>query len=78
MKAVGFKKSLPIAEQDSLLDIDLPEPVAAARDLVVEVKAISVNPVDTKMRMRGVPEGETRVLGFDAAGVVKADRKSVV
>jgi zinc-binding alcohol dehydrogenase family protein len=77
MRAIGFRKSLPIAEQDSLLDVDLPEPVAAARDLVVEVKAISVNPVDTKMRMRGVAAGETKVLGFDAAGVVKYTGRDV-
>ena len=55
MKAVGFQKSLPITERESLLDIELPDPVPEPRDLLVEVKAVSVNPVDTKMRMRGVP-----------------------
>ena len=72
MKAVGFRKSLPIADAESLIDFDAPAPEARARDLVVEVKAISVNPVDTKMRMRGVPAGQTMILGFDAAGVVKS------
>ena len=76
MKAVGFQKSLPITERESLLDIELPDPVPEPRDLLVEVKAVSVNPVDTKMRMRGVPEGMTKVLGFDAAGVVKAVKVS--
>ena len=72
MKAVGFRKSLPISDAESLVDFDAPAPEPRARDLVVEVKAVSVNPVDTKMRLRGVPAGETKVLGFDAAGVVKS------
>lgn len=72
MKAVGFRKSLPIAESDALIDFELPAPEPRARDLVVEVKAVSVNPVDTKMRMRGVPAGETKILGFDASGVVRS------
>lgn len=72
MKAVGFRKSLPISEADALIDVELPAPVPGANDLLVEVRAVSVNPVDTKVRMRGVPPGETKVLGYDAAGVVKA------
>lgn len=72
MKAVGFKQSLPIAESESLIDFELADPAPRARDLLVEVKAISVNPVDTKMRMREVAAGETKVLGFDAAGIVKS------
>jgi NADPH2:quinone reductase len=72
MKAVGFRKSLPINEAESLIDFERPEPEPRARDLVVEVKAVSVNPVDTKLRMAGVPEGETKILGFDAAGVVRS------
>lgn len=73
MKAVGYRKSLPITDEQSLLDIELPRPEATGRDLLVSVRAVSVNPVDTKVR-RNVPpaEGETRVLGFDAAGVVEA------
>ncbi|MBS0338010.1 MAG: zinc-binding alcohol dehydrogenase family protein [Proteobacteria bacterium] len=77
MKAVGFKQSLPITERDSLLDLELPDPVPGPRDLLVEVKAVSVNPVDTKMRMRGAPPGQTVVLGFDAAGVVRDVGKDV-
>lgn len=77
MKAVGFRQSLPIAERDSLIDFEMPDPVPGPRDLLVEVRAVSVNPVDTKMRMRGVAAGETKVLGFDAAGVVKATGKDV-
>jgi zinc-binding alcohol dehydrogenase family protein len=71
MKAVGYYKSLPIAESNSLLDVELPDPQPTGRDLLVRVKAISVNPVDTKLRKRiTLPEGQVNVLGYDAAGVV--------
>jgi zinc-binding alcohol dehydrogenase family protein len=71
MKAVGYRASLPISDAQSLLDVELPDPRPAGRDLLVQVKAVSVNPVDTKMRMRSAPRpGETLVLGWDAAGVV--------
>lgn len=74
MKAVGYERPLPIDHPEALLDIDLPEPVAAGRDLLVEVKAVSVNPVDTKVRQRTGPEEGQRykVLGWDASGVVRA------
>ena len=73
MKAVGYKKSLPSSDANALLDVTLPKPVARGRDLLVAVKAVSVNPVDTKVRRRAEPpEGEVKVLGFDAAGVVDA------
>ena len=51
MKAVAYQKPLPIADAQSLLDVNLPEPVPGERDLMVDVNAVSVNPVDTKMRM---------------------------
>lgn len=74
MKAVGYQKPQAISEADSLIDITLPDPVATGRDLLVEVKAVSVNPVDTKVRKSSAPaEGEThKVLGWDASGIVKA------
>lgn len=74
MKAVGYQKPQPISNAESLLDITLPEPVATGHDLLVEVKAISVNPVDTKVRNSGAPaEGQPyKVLGWDASGIVKA------
>ncbi len=73
MKAVGYQESLPIENPSSLLDIELPAPVATGRDLLVEVRAISVNPVDAKVRMRAKPNpGEYKILGYDAAGIVKA------
>jgi len=73
MKAVGYRKSLPISDPDALIDIDLPVPTPSPRDLRVAVRAVSVNPVDTKVRMRAAPpQGEVKVLGWDAAGVVEA------
>lgn len=73
MKAVAYLQSLPAEHADALLDIELPEPVAGPRDLLVEVRAISVNPVDTKVRRNTQPEaGQPKVLGWDVAGVVVA------
>ena len=73
MKAVGYRKSLPITADEALLDVELPTPTPGPRDLLVTVKAVSVNPVDTKVRMRAEPPaGETSILGWDAAGVVEA------
>src|ERR1700733_5968054 len=73
MKAVGYKEPLPIDHPDALVDIELPEPSPSGRDILVEVRAISVNPVDTKIRRSTAAEpGEFKVLGWDAAGVVRA------
>jgi NADPH2:quinone reductase len=74
MKAVGYFKSLPVSDPESLIDITAETPVPTGRDLRVAVKAASVNPVDTKVRMREAPAaGEpAKILGYDAAGVVEA------
>ena len=73
MKAVGYSKSLPINEPESLTDFELPQPIATGHDLLVKVKAIAVNPVDYKIRQRVSPaEGEYKVLGWDAVGEVVA------
>jgi zinc-binding alcohol dehydrogenase family protein len=73
MKAVGYRKSLPIEDKDALFDFETAKPEPKGRDLRVGVKAISANPVDYKVRKRAAPpEGETKILGFDAAGVVDA------
>ncbi|MDP3255523.1 zinc-binding alcohol dehydrogenase family protein [Bosea sp. (in: a-proteobacteria)] len=73
MRAIGYREPQDISADTSLIALDLPEPVASGRDLLVEVRAISVNPVDTKVRRNArPPEGEARILGWDAAGVVKA------
>jgi NADPH2:quinone reductase len=72
MKAVGYKKPLPISDAESLMDIEVPTPSPSWRDLLVEVRAISVNPVDVKVRASTEPNGdEYKILGWDAAGVVK-------
>ncbi|MEM9272523.1 MAG: zinc-binding alcohol dehydrogenase family protein [Cyanobacteria bacterium P01_F01_bin.143] len=71
MKAVGLTQYLPIDNKNSLLDVEIPKPTAKGKDLLVEVKAISVNPVDTKIRApQDKVEPEPRILGWDAAGVV--------
>ncbi len=73
MRAVGYQDSLPIEDDASLQDITLPQPTPEGRDLLVEVRAVSVNPVDTKVRKRAkAPPGEWKVLGWDAAGIVSA------
>ena len=73
MKAVGYNKSLPIDVAESLIDFETAKPEPAGRDIRVAVRAVSVNPVDTKVRMRAVPaEGDTKILGYDAAGIVDA------
>lgn len=73
MKAVGYKKSLPIDAADALIDFEATKPEATGRDIRVAVKAISANPVDYKVRKRAEPpEGQVKILGFDAAGVVDA------
>src|ERR1041384_7596802 len=73
MKAVGYQKSLPIEDADSLIDFEAARPEPKGHDIRVAVKAISANPVDYKVRKRAAPPaGETKILGFDAAGVVDA------
>ena len=78
MKAIGYYRNLPISDPESLVDLDLPEPVPGERDLLVEVHAVSVNPVDVKVRAGMAPEaGQPKVIGWDASGVVRAVGKDV-
>lgn len=73
MKAIGYQNNLPIENELSLQDIELEQPVAQGHDILVEVKAVSVNPVDYKVRSSmPVPDGEWKVIGWDAAGIVKS------
>jgi NADPH2:quinone reductase len=73
MRAVGYFTSLPVTDAKALEDVTVPEPAALGHDIVVDVKAVSVNPVDTKVRRRSGPEGDgPKVIGFDAAGIVRA------
>lgn len=71
MKAIGFAKSLPAADPGSLIDLRLPKPAAVGRDLLVKIEAVSVNPIDTKIRRRG-DQPDPKILGFDASGTVEA------
>jgi NADPH:quinone reductase len=73
MRAVGYQKPGPISDEASLVDIEVPQPEPQRHDILVAVKAVSVNPVDTKVRRRAGPEpGAWKVLGWDAAGIVAA------
>ncbi|WP_289116411.1 zinc-binding alcohol dehydrogenase family protein [uncultured Psychrobacter sp.] len=73
MKAIGYQDNLAIDNEQALQDITLDKPTASGHDILVEVKAISVNPVDYKIRQsRPAPEGEYAVIGWDAAGIVTA------
>ena len=73
MKAVALTHYLPISDPEALVDVELPKPTPLDRDVLVRVEAISVNPVDTKVRApKDKVEKEPKVLGWDAAGVVEA------
>lgn len=73
IKAIGYQDNLAIDNEQALQDITLNKPTASGHDILVEVKAISVNPVDYKIRQsRAAPEGEYAVIGWDAAGIVTA------
>ena len=72
MKSIAYTQAgLPISDPRSLVDIDQPMPTPGPRDLLVQVHAVSVNPVDVKIRVRSAVTAP-RVLGWDAAGVVQA------
>ncbi|MEM8901545.1 MAG: zinc-binding alcohol dehydrogenase family protein [Bacteroidota bacterium] len=72
MKAIGYTQVGPISDPNSLIELELEKPAPGPRDLLVEVKGISVNPVDVKVRANRPPaKGETSVIGYDAAGIVK-------
>jgi NADPH2:quinone reductase len=78
MKAVALTRYLPIDNPDSLEDVTLARPAPGPRDLLVRVEAVSINPVDAKLRApKPQIEAQPRVLGFDAAGVVEAVGKEV-
>lgn len=72
MKAIGYTANGPIDRSDALVERELSEPRTEGRDLLVRVEAVSVNPVDTKVRRNDAPKDGFRVLGFDAVGTVEA------
>lgn len=74
MKAIGYQQTGPISAENALIEFEAPEPEHGPRDLLVEVKGISLNPVDVKVRTRpqmGPEPGQTKVIGYDAAGIVR-------
>ncbi|KAB0679742.1 zinc-binding alcohol dehydrogenase family protein [Aureimonas leprariae] len=79
MRAIGYKVPGSIDREDALVDIDLPDPSPAGRDLLVEVKAVPVNPVDYKQRRGTGPTGDGwKVIGFDASGIVRSTGPEVM
>lgn len=73
MKAIGIRAHHPADHPEALVDLEVDTPVPGPRDLLVEVKAVSVNPVDCKVRSGAVPSASLpRVLGWDVAGTVRA------
>lgn len=71
MKAIGYTQAGAIDRPDSLIDLQLEKPEASGHDLLVAVRAVSVNPVDTKIRMGVTPDaGSAKILGWDVAGEV--------
>jgi zinc-binding alcohol dehydrogenase family protein len=70
MRAIAYTKPLPLIDAEALIDIDVDRPIAEGLDLLVEIHAVSVNPVDVKRRARDDPGGKPRILGYDGAGVV--------
>ncbi|MED4454677.1 zinc-binding alcohol dehydrogenase family protein [Metabacillus fastidiosus] len=71
MKAIGLLKYLSIEKEESLIDIELPRPIPKGRDLLVKIEAISINPVDVKVRApKEKIEKEPKILGWDASGIV--------
>jgi len=71
MKAIGYNKTGPITEPDSLIEFETNKPKLGPRDLLVEIHGISVNPVDVKVRVRMEPKIGTKIIGYDASGVVR-------
>lgn len=71
MKAIGYTDAGPISAANALIEFETDVPQPGPNDLLVEVRGISVNPVDVKVRASAQPDGGPRILGFDAAGIVK-------
>lgn len=71
MKAIGYKQTGPISASDALIEFEMETPELKPRDLLVEVRGISINPVDVKVRVNMAPDKDIKVLGYDAAGVIR-------
>jgi len=74
MKAIGFKTSYNIENEQSLFEFEKDKPIAQGFDILVKINAVSMNPVDTKVRIRAATNtvlDEPKVLGYDAVGIVE-------
>ncbi len=75
MKAIGFKQSLPITEKESFIEFEMEKPTPTGYDLLVKISAISVNPVDFKIRRNAAKDtvlDTPKIIGWDAVGIVEA------
>lgn len=75
MKAIGFKQSLPISDNNSFIEFETEKPIPSGYDLLVKISAISVNPVDFKIRQTAAKDttlDTPKIIGWDAVGVVEA------
>lgn len=73
MKAVALIRYLPVSNPEAFLDVELPKPTPSRRDILIAVKAVAINPVDTKVRSpKDKVEESPRVIGYDASGVIEA------
>jgi zinc-binding alcohol dehydrogenase family protein len=72
MRAIVYTDNLPVSDERAFVDVELPTPAPGPHDLLVEVRAVSINPVDVKQRAKAKPPAEGRVLGYDGAGIVRA------
>ncbi|GBR45462.1 zinc-binding alcohol dehydrogenase family protein [Neokomagataea thailandica] len=72
MKAFGHLRATNLADSDALVELSVPTPEPGLHDVIVEISAVSVNPVDTKLRQINPPEERARILGYDACGTIVA------
>ena len=72
MKAIGYKQAGSLDRDESLTDIEIERPKATGHDILVKVRAISVNPVDYKIRKNvSGADGAWKILGWDSVGTVE-------
>ncbi|MDT0690148.1 zinc-binding alcohol dehydrogenase family protein [Salegentibacter sp. F188] len=74
MKAVGYKKSLPVEDPNSFIEFETEKPTPGENDLLVKIEAVSVNPVDFKVRKNAAKDKEMekpKIIGWDASGTVE-------
>ncbi len=74
MKAIGFRTSLDIKEENSFMEFELVKPIAKAKDLLIKIKAIAVNPVDYKIRKNSAKDTvleNPKIIGWDAVGIIE-------